>query len=115
MKNYKRVGAIRTYKNSAAVVSGQPIAIGERAGVATGSYDANQEGEYLMGGVCEFKKKAGLAISVGVSYSYDADAGEVVEASDANADFALGEADAAAAAGDETCFILVNKTPYAMN
>jgi len=115
MKNYIQKGATKTYTHTAAVESGQPIAIGERAGVACGAYGANEEGEYLQGGVHEFKKKAALAILPGVTYDYDADAGEVVPSGDAESDFELGEGHIAADGADATCQILVNKMPYALS
>ena len=112
MKNYKRRGAVKTFTSVAAVEGGQPVAIGDRAGVAMGAYLASQEGEYLQGGVCEFAKKAALAITPGIKLGYDISAKEVVLATDPNSDFDLGEADAAAAGADTTCDVLVNTMPY---
>ena len=56
MINFSRAGFVKTRKHPSAVVSGQPVAIGARAGVATGTYAADEEGEYLQGGVVKFKK-----------------------------------------------------------
>lgn len=113
MKNFSRAGFIKTRSHGSAVESGEPIAIGSKASVAMGSYEANAEGEYLQAGVHEFKKSAGLALVQGTKYDWDATAKEIVAA--AAGDFELGEADVDAQAGDEVGFILVNGLGYNFN
>ena len=112
MKNYTRSGAIKTRSHGSAVESGQPIQIGSRAGVAMGKYEANQEGEYLQGGVIEFKKAAGVAMTQGDLVEWSNAGSEVV--ADTLGDFELGEVDADALAGDEVVRVLVNSMPYSL-
>lgn len=113
MKNFSRAGFIKTRSHGSAVVSGEPIAIGSKASVAMGSYEANAEGEYLQAGVHEFKKSAGLALVQGTEYDWDATAKEIVGVG--LGDFKLGEADVDADAGAEVGFILVNGLGYNFN
>lgn len=51
MKNFRHNGKVITRANTAAVFSGEPIAIGSKAGVPSGDYAANESGEYVMAGV----------------------------------------------------------------
>lgn len=113
MQNFKRAGFIKTRANAGAVVSGQPIQIGSRAGIAMGSYEANESGEYLQAGVHELAKSAGLALVQGTKYDWDATAKEIVAAG--AGDYEIGEADADALAGDSVGEILVNSTGYNFN
>lgn len=113
MKNFSRAGFIKTRSHGSAVESGQPIAIGSRAGVAMGKYAANESGEYLQGGVMKFKKAAGVAMSQGDLVEWSNGGSEVV--ADTLGDFELGEVDADALAGDEYVYVLVNSTGYNYN
>lgn len=113
MLNFKRAGYIKTRSHTAAVASGEPIAIGSKASVAMGSYAANAEGEYLQAGVIEFTKSAGLALVQGTKYDWDATAKEIVGAG--LGDFELGEADSDVDAGASVGEILVNGIPYNFN
>ena len=51
MKNFKHSGKVITDTQAGAVISGEPIQMGIKAGVPAGSFGAGVEGEFVMGGV----------------------------------------------------------------
>lgn len=112
MKTYINPGYLKTVTVGADVESGEPIAIGTRAGVAVKKLLNGETGEFLQGGVIEFDKTAALALAQGDSVMWDIATKKVVAAL---GDFDLGEVDTAALAADATVKVLVNNMPYAFN
>lgn len=114
MKSYIKPGYKVTKTVAAAVVSGQAVVNGTELVVATGSYGANVEGEYLRAGVVSLKKKAALALSQGAKVWWDEGAGEIT-ATEADGEVVAGIVDKAALAADGEVEILLNGLPYAFN
>ncbi|MBE9542494.1 MAG: DUF2190 family protein [Proteobacteria bacterium] len=88
MKNFRHNGKVITRANAGAVVGGQPIVIGTKAGVATSAYGAGVEGEYAMAGVFSLASEAGLV--QGDQVGWDNGASQVVDDVDVAKDFDLG-------------------------
>lgn len=114
MKNYVKPGYKTTYTHNAAVVSGQALAVGAETLVATGSYAANVEGEYLRAGVVALKKKNALVLAHGAKVWWDNGAGEIT-ATEADGEAYAGIVDKAALANDATVDVVLNGIPYAFN
>lgn len=114
MKNYVKPGYKTTYAHANAVISGQAVAVGTELLVATGSYAANEEGEYVRAGVCALKKKAALVLAHGAKVWWDEGLGEIT-ATEADGEVVAGIVDKAALANDATVDVLVNGTPFAFN
>lgn len=112
MKNFRRAGFIKTVAHTAAVESGEPIAIGAKAGVASGAYAENAEGEYLQAGVHVFKKQSAVAFSQGDLVSWDAVGKQVVPDGDVLETFKLGECDLSVGASATEIEVLVNGAGY---
>ena len=70
MKNFVQPGENIEYAHTAAVVSGQAIAIGALIGIASGAYAANEKGIYSLEGVYKIAKASALAVAIGVAVDY---------------------------------------------
>jgi len=116
MKNAIKSGHVATFAHTSAVVSGQPIDMGNgKVGVACGAYDANESGEYATSGVHSFAKEAATAMASFEAVGYDEGNANVVDSADATKDFDIGTVFVAALAADATVQILVNNQPGPMS
>jgi predicted RecA/RadA family phage recombinase len=113
MKNLVKSGQLRSFASTSAKESGEPAQIGAQAGIATGKFDANEEGEYLLAGVVRLKKATALAAAAGAKVDWDAVAKEVVATTTGT--FPLGNLDQAAASGAGDVDVMVNGLPYSFN
>ena len=112
MKNATKSGHVATFAAAAAVVSGQPIDLGNGLiGVACGAYAANESGEYKTSGVHSFAKEAATAMGMGEAVGYDDGNANVVDSADALKDFDIGTVFVAALAADATVEVMVNGQP----
>lgn len=109
MKNFRHNGKVISHSAPGVVVSGMPVSIGVKAGIAAGDYAAGVEGEYAMGGVFSFVDD-GTNHAQGALVGYDISAGHVVTDIDINKDFDLGYVTKAGAAG--VVEVMVNSIPY---
>jgi len=89
------------YAHSAAVVSGQPVLIGDILGVAVKDYEANEQGMYDVEGVFTVDKATGGALVQGAICFWDDTAKKITSTASTNKPVAI--AWAAAASGDTSC------------
>ena len=108
MKNFKHSGKVITDTQAGAVISGEPIQMGTKAGVPAGSFGAGIEGEFVMGGVFSFASEPGLLKHTPVGW--DISAKQVVDDADVNKDFDLGYVTKAEVGG--IVEVMVNGVPY---
>lgn len=94
-----------TYAHGSAVVSGDVVQIGALVGIATGSYDANEEGEYSLMGVYDLPKDSAFAPAIGTAVEWDDTAKEVV--GDTFGDFEVGYAFEAGVNGETSMKVLL--------
>ena len=91
MKNSVMSGHVITVARGSASVSGLPYDLGSGLiGVASGSYDANESGEYELSGVKEFDKRTADIYAVGAVIDWDDALNETVTDGDGASDFELG-------------------------
>lgn len=108
MENFRHNGKVITATLGSVDLSGEPVAIGIKAGVPPGDYAAGVEGEYVMGGVFSFASEAG--ITQGAQVGWDISAKQVVDDADVNKDFDLGYCTKAEAGG--IVEVMVNGQSY---
>lgn len=113
MKNYVKPGYKTTHAHSAAVVSGQAILVGTELLVATGSFGADQEGEYLRAGVVSLPKVAAQVQAKGANIYWDDTAKNLTTTASGNT--LAGKVDKAALSADTHVEILLNGLPFAFN
>ena len=112
MKNKVMSGHTLTATRNAASVAGRPYDLGSGLiGVAVGSYDANQAGEYEISGVKEFDKTVADVYAFGAIVDWDDATNKTVVDGAMASDFELGRCVKAAGNGDTKVLVLVNKTP----
>ena len=108
MKNFKHSGKVITDTQAGAVISGEPIQMGIKAGVPAGSFGAGVEGEFVMGGVFSLASEAGLLKHTQVGW--DISAKQAVDDADPNKDFDLGYITKAESGG--IIEVMINGVPY---
>lgn len=75
MENYVQPGNVMTITATAAILSGQVVAVGNTLGVATGDIANGAKGEIAVNGVFVVPKVTGAVIAAGESVLWDASAG----------------------------------------
>lgn len=80
MKNHVQKGDIVHFKNEtgAAILSGDPVVVGNQIGVAAVDIADGETGEVMMEEVFDLPKTAGSAITQGSTPVFDVSAGEFV-------------------------------------
>lgn len=96
MKNFRHPGKIISRADASARSAGVPMQIGIKAAIPAGDYAANEEGEYVMGGVFQLKDD-GSNHAQGVAVDWDIAGAQVVATG--LGDFALGYVTKTGAAG----------------
>ena len=71
MDNYVNEGKRLELAHTSAVLSGEPVKIGSKLGVALQNYEANVEGVYLMEGVFRLPVRAADVLAVGEPLYWD--------------------------------------------
>lgn len=105
--NYVQPGDTIEYAHGSAVDSGELITIGDKVGVALGSFEADEAGSYAVDGVFEVPKaSAADAMGVGAS-AYEA-SGEATDVDDSGSNTYAGFVTEPAGAGDTTVRIKLN-------
>lgn len=94
-------GCTIPYAHSSAVVSGQPVLIGDVLGVAVKDYEANEEGMYDIEGVFELPKTTADALAQGAICFWDDTAKKITSTASTNKPVAI--VWVAGVNGDTTC------------
>ena len=107
MKTYLGPGERIAYANSAAVSSGDVVLSGVTVLVACGAFAANETGSYLLDGAHTLAKATGQTWTVGAQLYWDNTNKNFTTTSSGNT--AAGKALAAAASGDTTGKVKINR------
>ena len=111
MKNFKFSGQTFKYTVAgSAVVSGDPVAVGELSGCVVGDAEVGEEVEVQRTGVVDIPKKTGVAFAQGEAVYLEAG-----EGSDVDTEPLFGYAYQAAVAGDATLRVALKAGAAAFN